>query len=268
MQVSFTRFAPPVLFALASALTASAQAAPAARADAAATAQAVPGVAAATGTGAPTAAAPAAVDPAAASYSVGLSFATQWREGGLVPGLVEDALIRGIRDGLSGKALTPSDRSQTSAFLKNAFQALSERNKTAGSAFLASNGQKKGVTTTASGLQYQVLTPGEPSAPKAGPNDHVTVQYRGTLLDGTEFDSSYSRGKPATIRTSSTIAGWREALALMSRGAKWRVFVPPELGYGTAPPPTIPTNSVLVFEIEVLAIDPAAGPAAPPAAAH
>jgi FKBP-type peptidyl-prolyl cis-trans isomerase len=267
MPVSLVRCAHPVLFTLVLVFIAPVQATTA-RAASPATAQAVTGVAAAPPSGAPVAAAPTAVDAAAASYSVGLSFATQWREGGLVPGLVQDALIRGIRDGLNGKALTADDRNQASAFLKNAFQALSERNKTAGSAFLVSNAQKKGVNTTASGLQYQVLTPGEPSAPKAGPNDHVTVQYRGTLLDGTEFDSSYSRGKPATIQPSSTIAGWREALALMSRGAKWRVFVPPELGYGTAPPPVIPTNSVLVFEIEVLAIDPAAGPAPPPAAAH
>ncbi|MBV9698385.1 MAG: FKBP-type peptidyl-prolyl cis-trans isomerase [Gammaproteobacteria bacterium] len=261
MQASLVRFSHPAIFTLASLLivpvpmaTLRAAAAPTAQSDS----PAPPST--------PGSAAPAAVDPAAASYSVGLSFATQWREGGLVPGLVEDALVRGIHDGLGGKPISAADRSQASAFLKGAYEALSERNKATANSFLASNARKQGVNTTASGLQYQVLTPGDPSQPMAGPNDRVTVQYRGSLLDGTEFDSSYSRGKPAIIRPSSTIAGWREALALMNRGAKWRVFVPPELGYGTTPPPVIPTNSVLVFEIEVLAIDPVAGPAPAPAA--
>jgi FKBP-type peptidyl-prolyl cis-trans isomerase len=249
----FARFAVPVLFTLTLVAAAPAPASP----------PAAPAAAAA-----PTASTPPdTVDVAAASYSVGLSFAKQWREGGLVPGLAEDAFIRGVRDGLGGKAPTPNDQTQASAFLKGAYQALSERNKAAAQAFLARNTKEKGVTTTASGLQYVVLAPGDPSAPKAGPNDHVTVQYRGTLLDGKEFDSSYAHGKPAVIRPSSTIAGWREALSLMSRGAKWRLYVPPELGYGTTPPPVIPTNSLLVFEIELLAIDSATAPGAP-AAAH
>jgi FKBP-type peptidyl-prolyl cis-trans isomerase FklB len=193
----------------------------------------------------------------AASYSLGLSFATQWREGGITPGLAQDELVRGIRDGLGGKTLTPDDRALVSAFLKTAFEAFGERNKAEAQAFLAKNGQEKGVATTASGLQYLVLTPGDASAPAATANDRVTVNYRGQFLNGTEFDSSFARGKPTTVRSSSVIPGWREALGLMHRGAKWRVFIPPELGYGASGPPTIPPNSLLVFEIEVIGIDPA-----------
>jgi FKBP-type peptidyl-prolyl cis-trans isomerase FklB len=193
-----------------------------------------------------------------ASYSLGLSFATQWREAGLAPGLAQDELVRGIRDGLSGKPLTADDRARASAFLKASFEALGEHNKATAQAFLTKNGHEKGVTTTASGLQYLVLAAGDATAPAASANDRVTVNYRGQFLDGAEFDSSFSRGKPSVIRPSTVIAGWREALGLMHRGAKWRVFVPPELGYGTSPPPAIPPNSLLIFEIEVVAIDSAA----------
>jgi FKBP-type peptidyl-prolyl cis-trans isomerase FklB len=190
-----------------------------------------------------------------ASYSLGLSFATQWREAGIAPGLVQDELVRGIRDGLGGKPLAAEDRARASAFLKASFEALGEHNKAAAQAFLAKNGHEKGVATTASGLQYLVLAAGDAAAPAASANDRVTVNYRGQFLDGAEFDSSFARGKPSVIRPSSVIAGWREALGLMHRGAKWRVFIPPELGYGTTPPPAIPPNSLLIFEIEVVGIE-------------
>ena len=201
------------------------------------------------------AAANAAKPAESQSYSLGLSFATQWREGGLGPGLSEADLIRGIHDGLAGKPLTPDDRARASDFLKAVYESVGERNKTAAEAFLAKNRKAKGVATTASGLQYVVLADGDAAGPAAGPNDRVTVHYRGELLDGKEFDSSIARGKPAVIRPATVIAGWREALALMHRGAKWRVFVPPDLGYGSTPPPSIPPNSLLVFEIEVLEIE-------------
>jgi FKBP-type peptidyl-prolyl cis-trans isomerase len=197
----------------------------------------------------------------AASYSLGLSFSTQWREGGLDSGLAEAALLRGIHDGLAGKPLTAEDRARASAFLKTSYEAFGTRNQAAAAAFLANNGKEVGVVTTASGLQYLVLATGEAAGPVAAANDRVTVHYRGQLLDGTEFDSSIARGKPAVIRPTTVIAGWREALGLMHRGAKWRVFIPPELAYGKSPPPAIPPNSALIFEIEVLAID-AVGPAA------
>jgi FKBP-type peptidyl-prolyl cis-trans isomerase FklB len=200
-----------------------------------------------------------------ASYSLGLAFATQWRDSGLEGLLSEADLIRGIRAGLAGTPLTADDRQRASTFMHDAYEAWGTRNKLAAADFLARNAKQPGVKTTASGLQYIVLNPGDTSAPKAGAGDHVMVQYRGRLINGTEFDSTYSRGKPGVIRPSDTIAGWREALEMMAPGAKWRVFVPPDLAYALTPPPSIPPNSLLIFEIELLKIEQAGSP--PPAAA-
>ena len=167
----------------------------------------------------------------------------------------EDELIRGIRAGLAGTPLTADDRQRANAFMRDAYEIWAERNKTAAAEFLARNAKQTGVKTTASGLQYLVLTAGDPKAPAAGPGDHVTVQYRGRLLNGTEFDSTYSRGKPGVIRPSDAMTGWREALEMMNPGSKWRVFVPPDLAYALRPPPAIPPNSLLIFDIEVLGIN-------------
>ena len=207
---------------------------------------------------------------AASSYSLGLSFATQWREGGLDGLLSEPDLIRGIHAGLAGSPLTADDRQKASSFLHEAYQSWAARNKAAAAAFLAHNATQPGVKTTGSGLQYVVMAAGEAGSPVPAAGDHVTVQYRGRFLDGKEFDSSYSRGKPAVIRPGDVIAGWREALAMMHRGAQWRVFVPPDLAYAMTPPPSIPPNSLLVFDIEVVGLDPAdnAGAPVPAAAMH
>jgi FKBP-type peptidyl-prolyl cis-trans isomerase len=207
---------------------------------------------------------------AASSYSLGLSFATQWREGGLDGLLSEPDLIRGIRAGLAGSPLTADDRQKAGSFLHDAYQSWATRNKAAAAAFLAHNATQPGVKTTGSGLQYVVMAAGEPGSPMPAAGDHVTVQYRGRFLDGKEFDSSYSRGKPAVIRPGDVIAGWREALAMMHRGAQWRVFVPPDLAYAMTPPPSIPPNSLLVFDIELVGVDPAdnAGAPGPAAAMH
>jgi len=208
------------------------------------------------------------VDPAAASYSLGLSFATQWREGGLDGLIKEDEMLRGIRAGLEGGKLTDEDRQRASAFLQKAYEGWAARNKTAAADFLARNAKEPEVKTTASGLQYRILAKGDGTAPATSANDRVTVQYRGHLLDGREFDSSYARGQPAVIKPSVVIAGWREALAMMSRGSQWRLFVPPDLAYGTTPPPSIPPNSLLVFDVEVLGIDHLSEPRAAVAPAH
>ncbi|HME37753.1 MAG TPA: FKBP-type peptidyl-prolyl cis-trans isomerase [Steroidobacteraceae bacterium] len=191
----------------------------------------------------------------AASYSLGLSFATQWRDSGLEGLLSEDDLIRGIHAALAGAPLTPDDRQRAGAFLHEAYDAWAGHNQAAAKEFLAHNAGQPGVKTTPSGLQYVVMTAGNPKAPTAGVGDRVTVQYRGRLLNGTEFDSTYSRGKPGVIRPADAITGWREALGLMSPGAQWRVFVPPELAYAMTPPPSIPPNSLLIFDIEVLGIN-------------
>jgi FKBP-type peptidyl-prolyl cis-trans isomerase FklB len=124
------------------------------------------------------------------------------------------------------------------------------------------------VKTTTDGLQYKVLVPGDTKAPSIAPADEVTVNYRGKLLDGSEFDSSYARGQPATFKVNGVIKGWQEALVLMKPGAKWQLFVPPELAYDTTPRPGIPAGSLLNFEVEVLSVKPSeAAPAAAPASA-
>jgi FKBP-type peptidyl-prolyl cis-trans isomerase len=151
--------------------------------------------------------------------------------------------------------------------MHDAYEVWGERNKAAAAEFLAHNAKQAGVKATASGLQYLVLTAGDPKGPTPGPGDHVTVQYRGRLLNGTEFDSTYSRGRPGVIRPSDAMSGWREALQMMNAGAKWRVFVPPDLAYALRPPPAIPPNSLLIFDIEVLGINqPGEVPAQAPAA--
>jgi FKBP-type peptidyl-prolyl cis-trans isomerase FklB len=141
-----------------------------------------------------------------------------------------------------------------------------EKNKADGEKFLAENKNKDGVITLPSGLQYKVLTEG--NGPKPTTNDTVVTHYRGTLLDGTEFDSSYTRGQPATFAVNRVIKGWTEALQMMPVGSKWQLFVPSELAYGpNGSPPRIGPNSVLTFEIELQDIKKPSG-ADPGAAAN
>jgi FKBP-type peptidyl-prolyl cis-trans isomerase FklB len=118
--------------------------------------------------------------------------------------------------------------------------------------FLAANGKKEGIKIQPSGLQYKVLTEGSGKIPKA--EDTVTVHYKGTLIDGREFDSSYKRGNPATFQVKGVIKGWTEALQLMREGSKWQLFIPPELGYGERGSGSIPPNSTLIFEVELLTV--------------
>ncbi len=123
----------------------------------------------------------------------------------------------------------------------------------AATAFLAQNKAKEGVTTTASGLQYEVLTAG--TGPKPSAEDTVEVHYRGTLVDGTEFDSSYSRGETVTFGVGQVIPGWTEALQLMPKGSKWKLVIPPELAYGAGGAgQVIGPNAALVFEVELIGI--------------
>ena len=125
--------------------------------------------------------------------------------------------------------------------------------------------RSKGVVTTASGLQYKILAAGDKKAPPIGPTDSVTVDYRGRLIDGTEFDSSYSTGMPATFPVNRVIKGWQEALVLMKPGAKWQLFIPPELAYGPRAQQKIPPNSLLIFDVNVISAEAAgAPPKAPP----
>jgi FKBP-type peptidyl-prolyl cis-trans isomerase len=214
---------------------------------------------AATSAPAATPAAPAPAPPPApeisndqASYLFGLMEGEQLHAIGLSSGEVTDAIARGLKDGLQGKKSTQADRQQVQQYAHSMMLALQARNGTAAQKFLADNAQQKGVKTTASGLQYKVLVPGDAKAAPIAATDEVTVNYRGKLLDGTEFDSSYTRGTPATFPVNGVIRGWQEALVLMKPGAKWELYVPPELGYGPNPRPNIPANSLLIFDVDLI----------------
>lgn len=222
----------------------------------------------------PALAQPAATPPAAApmpdalktpqaqvGYAFGLRIGSQMHAMGV--DLDSEALARGVRDALSGATPLLSNaqiadvmtRAQAeSAARREAMAAkASAGNRAAGAAFLKANAAKPGVVTLPSGLQYQVLTAGSGPKPKA--SDTVSSNYRGTLIDGTEFDSSASHGGPIDFPVTGVIKGWTEALQLMPVGSKWRLFVPADLAYGDkGAPPQIEPGSTLIFEVELVKI--------------
>jgi FKBP-type peptidyl-prolyl cis-trans isomerase FklB len=193
-----------------------------------------------------------------ASYGVGMNVGKSFKSD-----LIEldtDAFFRGFKDALAGAnpAVTEAELEDAMTSLRADVSKKSEErvtgNKKAGQEFLAKNKGEKNVKTTESGLQYTVIKEGNGPSPKA--TDTVKVHYRGTLLDGTEFDSSYKRKEPATFPVNQVIKGWTEALQKMKVGSKWKVFIPSDLAYGDqGQPPVIPPASVLVFEIELLSIE-------------
>ena len=203
------------------------------------------------------------------SYSVGLQigFNLSRQKVDINP----DILAAGIKDALAGKPQLNPDQMKEgmTTFEKDMEQKQKEagdKNKTEGAKFLEENKKKEGVKTTASGLQYKVVKEGNGPQPKA--TDTVTVNYRGTLINGTEFDSSYKRGQPATFPVNGVIKGWTEALQLMKVGSKYQLFIPSSLAYGErAVSPDLSANSTLIFEVELLDAKPAPAPAAPGAAA-
>jgi FKBP-type peptidyl-prolyl cis-trans isomerase FklB len=206
--------------------------------------------------------APAKAKASSPSYSVGVSMGEQLRASGIPPELLNaQQLAQGVHDALSGKvSMTDKDREN----LRGLVDSVGESNHRAAAKFLAENGKKSDIVTTASGLQYKVLTAGTGASPKT--TDEVTVNYRGTLINGTEFDSSYKRGQPANFQVNRVIPGWTEALGLMKPGAKWQLFIPPQLAYDLRSAPPIPPGSLLIFEVELLsakAAPTAAQPAAP-----
>ena len=204
--------------------------------------------------------------PEQISYLIGLVFGAQMRNTGISgDAIVGDSVVRGLKDGLQGKQPSAADQQQLAAYARSAGDAMAARNANAAKDFLAKNAKEKGVVTTASGLQYKILAAGDKKAPPIALTDSVTVDYRGKLVNGTEFDSSYSRGVPATFPVNGVIKGWQEALVLMKPGAKWQLFIPPELAYGSRPQQKIPPNSLLIFEVNVISAEAAgAGPKAPP----
>ena len=196
-----------------------------------------------------------------ASYSFGVDFAKRLKQQGI--DLDIKALNRGIEDQASGSKLAFEEgemnqfkaeyTQQLRARLQQPQQALAAKNLEAGKKFLAENAKKDGVVTTASGLQYKVIKSGDGPTPKA--EDTVTTHYRGTLIDGREFDSSYSRGQPTSFPVKGVIKGWTEALQLMKVGDKWELYIPSDLAYGQAQrSELIQPNSTLVFELELLGI--------------
>ena len=208
------------------------------------------------------AAAPAPLSADQSSYLFGLTFGTQMHGVGISDQVNFDAVARGIRDGLQGKKPSPTEQQQLNAYVRSVMETSIAHNQAAAKDFLAKNTHEKGVTTAASGLQYKVVAPGDAKAAAIIPTDVVTVQYRGKLLDGTEFDSSYARGTPVTFPVNGVIPGWQEALILMKPGAKWQLFVPPDLAYGNNPKPGIPGGSLLIFDVEVVSVKPKDAPAA------
>jgi len=174
-----------------------------------------------------------------------------------------ELVVKGIQDALSGAEplMTPEEMNKTLMELKRRIvtaqreerKQAAEDNLAKGKAFLEENAKKEGVRTLPSGLQYKVIQEGSGSTPES--TETVVVNYRGTLIDGTEFDSSYSRGKPATFRADRVIRGWTEALQMMKEGAKWQLFIPPELAYGErGAGGKIGPNSTLIFEVELISI--------------
>jgi FKBP-type peptidyl-prolyl cis-trans isomerase FklB len=199
------------------------------------------------------------------SHAFGLIFGSQMHNAGITNEVVPEAIMRGIKEGLQGQQPSQADQMQIQAFVRQVSEAAAARNQVAAKEFLARNGKEKGVVTTPSGLQYKIVASGDKKGPAVQASDTVTVDYRGKLIDGSEFDSSYSRGQAATFPVTGVIKGWQEALVMMKPGAKWVLFVPPELAYGPAAKPKIPGNSVLIFDVNLLSVEPRnAPPKAPP----
>ena len=215
------------------------------------------------------------------SYAVGMMLGKQWQQQEL--GFIPDVVIRGIKDAQSGGTtlLTQDQVQETLANFRKDFSAKQQKlnaergvkNKAEGEKFLTDNLKQDGVKTIdattledkPSQVQYLVLSNGTGPVPTAA--DTVSVNYKGSLLDGTEFDSSYKRGQPATFPVSGVIRGWTAALEKMHVGSKWKLFIPAELAYGEQGRPGIPPNSTLIFEVELLDTkSPAPAPQATPVA--
>ncbi len=204
------------------------------------------------------------------SYGIGLSLGTDFKRQTIEIDM--DAFMKGIEDGLQGndpaltreqlQAAMTSLREQMAAKQKKMQQQMMQQQKQQagknlkeGKAFLEANSKKEGVVTLPSGLQYKVIRKGTGATPKL--TDRVKTHYKGTLINGTEFDSSYKRGRPATFPVNGVIKGWTDALQLMKTGAKWMLYIPSDLAYGEmGTQPTIGPNSTLIFEIELLEVNP------------
>ena len=205
------------------------------------------------------------------SYSIGMNWGSSLKRDEIEVNV--DEIIAGLRGGLDGKGLlTETEMREVLTSFSQELQAkrtekmkvVGEKNKIEGEKFLAENKTKEGVKTTASGLQYKIIKEGSGPIPKL--TDKVSTNYRGTLIDGTEFDSSYKRGQPVSFGVANVIPGWTEALQMMKVGSKWQLFIPADRAYGERQVgQLIKPNSTLIFDIELVSIDSdAAAPAATP----
>ena len=185
------------------------------------------------------------------SYAIGMMLGHNWQQQGLdIDANVAASAIKSIQTG-GTTLLTPEQAQQVLTSFQQEFRTKkTAKNKADGEAFLAANKNNPGVQTLPDGLQYIALTKGTGALPT--PNDTVTVNYKGTLIDGTEFDSSYKRGQPAQFPVTGVIHGWTEALLKMPVGSKWKLFIPSELAYGEQGNRSIAPNSALIFEVELL----------------
>lgn len=195
-------------------------------------------------------------DRAKYSYAVGQQIGRNMKSQSI--DLDINAFTLAIKHQIEGKESMLTDEEVRKAMSKMAENRNKKRreeaevNKKAGQEYLEKNKAKNGVKVTDSGLQYEVLTEGKGKKPKS--TDKVKVHYKGTLIDGTEFDSSYKRNSPAEFPVDRVIPGWTEALTLMTVGSKWKLYIPSDLAYGEAGRPSIPPNSVLLFEVELLEV--------------
>ena len=196
------------------------------------------------------------------SYTIGVNIGQDFKAQDM--DVDPDVLLMGLKDVLAGKELQLTDeemvqevqnfQQEMQAKMVAEMEEQATRNKAEGESFLAENAKQEGVVVTESGLQYKILEPGEGDAP--GPADLATVHYRGTLIDGTQFDSSYDRGQPATFPVGGVIPGWTEALQLMKPGAKWQLFIPAELAYGDrGAGQDIGPNATLLFDVELISVE-------------
>ena len=203
-----------------------------------------------------------------ASYAIGLNIGKNLKNQGVELDL--ESFVKGVKESLSGAKPTITEKEMRDIF--QAFQkevmakqaekakVAGEKNQIEGEAFLADNKSKPGVQTLPSGLQYKILKEGTGPKPKA--TDSVTTHYKGTLIDGTEFDSSYSRGEPAQFRVNGVIKGWTEALQLMPVGSQWKLCIPSDLAYGERQAgPQIGPNSTLTFDVTLVSIKSSEKPA-------
>ena len=190
------------------------------------------------------------------SYSLGVNVAKSVKNQGLTS-IDSEAIAQAFTDVFEGNELKISEQ-ESNLVLQDYFGKLAKEaqsaNVEAGQKFLAENAKRDGVTTTSTGLQYEVLAEGSGDSPKV--TDKVTVHYHGTLIDGTVFDSSVERGEPSSFQVNRVIAGWTEALQLMRVGDKWKLTIPSELAYGDrgAPRSPIGPNATLIFEVELITI--------------